>query len=64
MAGKPLMGREQRVENPPPEVAHVVRGLDRFIEARRERHVPEEGYNPAEVFHLCVPGCILHDHDE
>jgi hypothetical protein len=63
MAGKPEMGREQRAVNPPPEVAHVVRGLDRFIEERRARGVPEMGFLPAAKFHHCDESCILHDHE-
>lgn len=53
---------EKRDPNPPPEVAHTVRGLDRWLEGRRKRQVPEEGLNPAEVFHFCSEGCVLHDH--
>jgi len=48
---------------PPPEVAHVVKGLRRWIKARRDRGVPEQGYEPAEKFHACSESCILHDHE-
>lgn len=46
----------------PKEARHTYRGLIRWLEARRERGVPEEGYAPAEKFHGCSEGCILHDH--
>lgn len=63
MAGKPEMGREQPDPNHPPEVAHTVRGVWRFIMRRRARGVPEQGFLPAAKFHHCDESCILHDRE-
>lgn len=48
-------------EETPPEVRHVRRGLDRFLEERRERGTPEEGWGDGH-FHVCDASCKLHDH--
>lgn len=38
-----MANQRQRPHVPPPEVAHIVRTLDKWLEKRRRRGVPETG---------------------
>lgn len=53
---------EKRDPNSPPEVQHTVRGLERWLEGRRKRNIPEQGLDPEFALRACSEGCVLHDH--
>jgi hypothetical protein len=57
------MKKTPEPEEVPPEARSTARGLKRWIQKRRERGVPPEGYQDADIAH-CAQGCILHVHDE
>lgn len=40
---------------------YTQRGLDKFMQERRDRGVPPEGYIAAVQFHYCDENCKLHD---
>lgn len=61
-------GRTRHLPEPedvPIEAQHSARGLRRWLQKRRERLVPKDGYQGETGYPLlpCVEGCKMHDHD-
>ena len=54
--------RTPEPEDVPPEARYTARGLKRWIEERRARKVPEDGYQAENGIAHCPESCTLHDH--
>jgi hypothetical protein len=53
---------KKRPKEVPPEARHTLAGLERWLEGRRSRNIPEWGA-PLARLHTCDESCTLHDSD-
>lgn len=56
-----MVRRTPKPEEVEASARYTARGLDKWIEERRERGVPEEGFLPAVKFHYCDENCTQHE---
>jgi len=62
MTGRPWSRVIPEPEDVPVEAQYSARGLRKWLDKRRERLVPEQGYQNEQGRASCAKGCTMHDH--